>query len=212
MRCVRVWFLVNLLIIFGLMGCSQTPASSVTEAVSDSASNSGPSAATPLPQSPQSVAPTATASSKNLAASSHETASPTLVTTVPSVAVEINQEEKMAVGTSIPASSDQTVLHQIEQAKNDLTQRLGVDASQIAVLEAREVTWPDTSLGCPEEGVVYEPSAQVGLLIRLGVNRQMYFYHSDKTSPPFLCEQTLPLFKGTPKVDEMVPPPDSEID
>jgi len=100
----------------------------------------------------------------------------------------------------------------VKQAKEDLAQRLGIVIDQIAALEVREVIWPDSSLGCPEEGVTYQQVPQEGLLIRLGVGKSMYFYHSDKTQAPFLCEQRSDILKITPKVDELVPPPDSEID
>ena len=100
----------------------------------------------------------------------------------------------------------------VRQAKEDLARRLSIDVDQIKTLEVREVVWPDSSLGCPEEGIVYQQVPQEGLLIRLGVGKSMYFYHSDKTQVPFLCEQRLDILKITPKVDELVPPPDSEID
>lgn len=37
---------------------------------------------------------------------------------------------------------------QIDAAKQDLAQRLGIDTSTIEVVEVAAVTWPDTSLGC----------------------------------------------------------------
>jgi hypothetical protein len=52
-----------------------------------------------------------------------------------------------------------------------------------------------------------------GLLIRLGVGKEMYLYHSGENADPFLCESTSPVIPNvTPEIDELVPPPDSEID
>jgi len=101
----------------------------------------------------------------------------------------------------------------VEKAKEDLAQRLSIDISQINLVEAREVIWPDASLGCPQPGMVYAQVQVEGLLIRLGVGKEMYFYHSGGTADPFLCESTSQVVpKFTPKTDEFVPPPDSEID
>jgi hypothetical protein len=101
----------------------------------------------------------------------------------------------------------------IEKAREDLAQRLSIPASQIKLLETRQVTWPDASLGCPQPDMVYAQGSVEGLLIRLGVGKKMYLYHSGGTTEPFLCESTSPIFsESTPKTDEFVPPPDSEID
>lgn len=215
MRYTWFLFLIALLAIFSLTGCSPAATPLTTTDRPDSAATLAPAAPTstmtPVALSPLSAGAT-TASADAVLAAPRDEATPVRLTTVPDNTTGTIQEEKMAVGTSVPALTDQAIPDQIQQAKDDLARRLGVDAAQISVLEAREVTWPDSSLGCPEAGVDYEPVARAGWLIRLSVDRQMYFYHSDQTSPPFLCEQTLNLLKGTPKVDEMVPPPDSEID
>jgi hypothetical protein len=101
----------------------------------------------------------------------------------------------------------------VAKAKENLAYRLSVRMDQINLLEVREVTWPDTSLGCPQPGVAYAKAPQEGLLIRLGVDQEMYFYHSGGTQDPFLCEGTSQVVpQVTPKADEFVPPPDSEID
>jgi hypothetical protein len=101
----------------------------------------------------------------------------------------------------------------VNQAREDLARRLSVPADQVEVLEVRAVVWPDSSLGCPKPGRVYAQVLQEGLLIRLSVDREMFFYHSGGTQAPFLCEGTSHVVpKITPKADEFVPPPDSEID
>jgi len=98
------------------------------------------------------------------------------------------------------------------QAKKDLARRLSVKVDEIKLLEAREVTWPDSSLGCPQPGKVYSQVLQGGLLIRLEVGGRMYFYHSGEDLGPFLCEQTSRLVPHPTKGEEFVPPPESEID
>jgi hypothetical protein len=101
----------------------------------------------------------------------------------------------------------------VSQAKGDLAERLGVPVEEIKLLSFTEVVWPDASLGCPQPDMAYAQVAQEGVLIRLGVGREMYFYHSGGDQAPFLCEgtsQIVPEF--TPRFDELIPPPGSEID
>ena len=114
---------------------------------------------------------------------------------------------------SLPTPANPGLQILIEKAKEDLAHRLSISATQINFLEAREVVWPDASMGCPQPDMVYAQVPVDGLLIRLGVGKEMYFYHSGGTADPFLCEsmsQVIP--RVTPKTDEFVPPPDSEID
>jgi hypothetical protein len=80
------------------------------------------------------------------------------------------------------------------------------------LLEVREVTWPDSSLGCPQRGKFYNQVPQDGLLIRLEAEGCMYFYHSAGTLNPFLCEESSRMVPHPTRGDEFVPPPGSEID
>lgn len=75
----------------------------------------------------------------------------------------------------------------IEQARQDLAARLGVPAAEIQVVEARAVTWPDSSLGCPEPGRMYLQVLTPGYRIVLEVRGQRYAYHAGRQGPPFLC-------------------------
>ena len=225
MKCRFIWLLASWLIIAALAGCNQVSTPLAAETVPDTTPASTLVVATPT----TTTAPQPTHTSKpiptNIGLNEETTpvsdeATPVDITksglqltAVPVTVTQIIQEETMTVDTPIPASSDQTVQLQVKKAREDLSQRLSIDVDQIKTLEIREVIWPDSSLGCPEEGVAYQQVPQAGLLIRLGVGENMYFYHGDKTQAPFLCEQTSELFKrGTPKVDELVPPPDWEID
>lgn len=107
---------------------------------------------------------------------------------------------------------DPGLLPLVDQAKADLAERLSIGADLISLREARGVTWPDTSLGCPQPGMAYNQVLTPGLMIRLSAAGQMYSYHSGGGREPFMCEQTSVIPEPTPKADEFVPPPDSEID
>jgi hypothetical protein len=101
----------------------------------------------------------------------------------------------------------------IIQAKEDLAERLGISPNQIALLSFEAVVWPDSSLGCPQPGMRYLQVPMDGALMRLGVDTEMYFYHSGGAQDPFLCEQTSQIIpRVNPKFDELVPPPGSETD
>jgi len=76
----------------------------------------------------------------------------------------------------------------VDRAVADLAQRLNVDRSSIAVVEARAMVWPDAAMGCPRPGLMYPQVQQEGALIRLTTGGREYAYHSGGSRPPFLCE------------------------
>lgn len=75
----------------------------------------------------------------------------------------------------------------IEQARRDLAGRLGVPVEEIRVVEARAVTWPDSSLGCPEPERLYLQVLTPGYRVVLEAQGQRYAYHAGRQGPPFLC-------------------------
>ena len=111
-----------------------------------------------------------------------------------------------------PGLEDPIIVKIVDKARQDLAERLSLPVDQIELREVRKVTWPDSSLGCPQAGVTYTQEPQAGLLIRLSASGNMYFYHSGISLEPFTCENSLLNLKANPKEDELVPPPDSEVD
>jgi hypothetical protein len=87
-----------------------------------------------------------------------------------------------------PALPDQNSNPFVKQARDDLAARLGIDPAQITLIEFRDVTWPDSSLGCPHPDMGYLQVLMDGYLIRLGVGKQVYEYHGGGGRAPFLCE------------------------
>ena len=86
----------------------------------------------------------------------------------------------------------------IEQAKEDLAQRLSTSATEITVVDARDVVWSNSSLGCPQPGMLYAEVLTPGYLILLNANRQDYEYHAGKSSDAFYCERPDPPVEGMP--------------
>jgi hypothetical protein len=98
-------------------------------------------------------------------------------------------EVTVPVSPTLPLPGNPALQALVIQVKNDLAQRLGVEADQIDLVELTPVVWPDGSLGCPEPGMAYTQVQVEGLLIRLRAGKRIYAYHSGGGQPPFLCEQ-----------------------
>jgi hypothetical protein len=86
----------------------------------------------------------------------------------------------------------------IEKAKDDLARRLSISMAHISLLEARDVVWPNSSLGCPQPGMLYADVLTPGFLILLSADNQEYEYHAGKGSDVFYCENPLPPVEGLP--------------
>ena len=88
-----------------------------------------------------------------------------------------------------PASGREKI---IEIAKADLAQRIAVSASQITVVEATEVEWSDSSLGCPQPGMFYLQVITPGYRILLEASGTQYEYHSNRDTYVVYCDNTNP--------------------
>ena len=86
----------------------------------------------------------------------------------------------------------------IEKAKEDLAERLSISITQINVLEAKEVVWPNSSLGCPQPGLAYADVLIPGYLILLNNNNQDYEYHASKSLEVNYCKIPTPPVPGIP--------------
>jgi len=131
--------------------------------------------------------------------------------TMPAVAT-LGDTAQMTPPTSPPPTSGLESL--IEKAKEDLAQRLSISVAQISLIEAREVVWPDASLGCPQPGMRYKQVPEDGALIILQDEGISYEYHSGGRRGLFLCEKVYKDPKMSPKLDvnNLTPPiPDNSI-
>ena len=89
----------------------------------------------------------------------------------------------------------------IEKAREDLAQRLSISITQISLVEAREVLWPDASLGCPQPGMKYKQVPEDGALIVLQVQETVYEYHNGGSRGLFLCEKAFADPEKLPQID-----------
>jgi hypothetical protein len=82
----------------------------------------------------------------------------------------------------------------VHAAVADAARRARVEPAWVAVVLAEAVTWPDSSLGCPQPG---RSSMQVlvpGYRIRLSIGQQQLEYHAGASGEPFFC----PAERATP--------------
>jgi hypothetical protein len=75
----------------------------------------------------------------------------------------------------------------VEKAKMDLGERFDIDPDQISVAEARLVDWPDASLGCPQNDMLYAAVITPGYWILLEAQNKKYPYHTDQSGQIILC-------------------------
>lgn len=75
----------------------------------------------------------------------------------------------------------------VSQARGDLARRLEIDESEIAVVDAGFVTWPNSAIGCPEPDMMYTQALVPGYRIRLRADGTLYHYHGASDRPPSHC-------------------------
>ncbi|MFT3855730.1 MAG: hypothetical protein QM733_23840 [Ilumatobacteraceae bacterium] len=76
----------------------------------------------------------------------------------------------------------------VDVAVADLAGRSGVDPALIVTVSARDVTWPDGGIGCPQPGMSYAQVQVDGAEIILQAGGVTYRYTLGGTRGPMLCE------------------------
>jgi hypothetical protein len=116
-----------------------------------------------------------------------ERALPTPTTGSPQAAPAGATPESATGGTEVtPPPEAQDV---VRLAKEDLAQRLGVAVDQIGLVSVEAVEWSDTSLGCPQPGMMYAQVITPGYRVVLEAGGQRYEYHTDTGRFVVLCEK-----------------------
>jgi hypothetical protein len=75
----------------------------------------------------------------------------------------------------------------VELAKEDLARRLEISVSEISLISVEAVDWPDTSLGCPQPGMMYAQVITPGFRVILAAKDRTYEYHTDVERFAVLC-------------------------
>jgi len=98
----------------------------------------------------------------------------------------------------LPTPSDLALQGLIQKTKEDLAQRLSISTAQISLVEATEVEWSDSSLGCPQPDMAYLEVITPGYRILLQANTMLYEYHSNRDAYFVYCENQVPPFIPKP--------------
>jgi len=77
-----------------------------------------------------------------------------------------------------------------------LSEQFDLPAESVTIVSVEPVTWPDASLGCPQEGVAYAQVMVEGSRITLGAGGETYTYHTAGTSEYVLCVDGAPGASG----------------
>lgn len=72
-------------------------------------------------------------------------------------------------------------------ALEDLAKKINASASQIKIVEMKEVEWGDMSLGCPQPGARYAQVITPGYKVTFEYNQKQYEYHTDKSRRFVTC-------------------------
>lgn len=88
-----------------------------------------------------------------------------------------------------PATDESAIVPRplTEKVKAHLASRLNINITEIRVIEALAVSWPDTSLGCPQPGLAYAQVITPGYRIILEAKGEQYPYHTDMGGHFLLC-------------------------
>jgi hypothetical protein len=90
-----------------------------------------------------------------------------------------------------PAATEVEPLAEVEQViqvvQKDLAQRLGQAAEAIQLVSVEAVEWSDTSLGCPQPGMMYAQIITSEFCVVLEAEGKGYGYHTDVGQFVVLC-------------------------
>lgn len=102
------------------------------------------------------------------------------------------EEVSMTPWPTAPAPADPGAQALVDQARQDLAQRLGVSRDAIGLVSFESVVWPDGGLGCPSPDVAYTQVQVEGYRIVLGHGKRVFAYHGGAGRAPFLCDNPAP--------------------
>ncbi len=78
-----------------------------------------------------------------------------------------------------PAPAGQGTERVIQLVRQDMAQKMSVAIDEIREVSVEAVDWPDTSLGCPQPGMMYAQMITPGFRVKMAVKGQTVEYHTD---------------------------------
>jgi hypothetical protein len=107
-------------------------------------------------------------------------------TPTPDATVPTPMPDAGSASDAAPTPEDATLDAVVDRAIDDLTQRLG-EGEEFGVVVARHETFPDGSLGCPQEGELYTQALVEGYRVVLGRDERVWLYTAGEDGMPALC-------------------------
>ncbi len=86
-----------------------------------------------------------------------------------------------------PAPAGQGTERAIQLARQEMAQKMSVAIDEIREVSVEAVDWPDTSLGCPQPGMMYAQMVTPGFRVKLTVKGQTVEYHTDSGRRAVSC-------------------------
>lgn len=82
------------------------------------------------------------------------------------------------------------------KAVSELARDQHLSPAEVKVVEWKRVEWRDTSLGCPEPGMMYAQVITPGYLVLLQADGRTFEYHTDTTGNVVTCADPQPPLSG----------------
>ncbi len=75
-----------------------------------------------------------------------------------------------------------------EAARKVIAQKAGVGADELKLVSVAAQEWNDSSLGCPEEGMMYMQVITPGYKVVLEADGKQYEAHTDRSGRAVTCQ------------------------
>lgn len=120
------------------------------------------------------------------------------VEVIPRTSMPDSDGEEGDVMPDLIITLDPNVQTLLQIAKEDLAGRLKISADQIQLSKIEAVTWPDSSLGCPQIGGAYLQVLTSGFRLILETGGKKYSYHTDDKDRVLFCPMLRPGLETVP--------------
>jgi len=114
--------------------------------------------------------------------------------------IPLPTEVPILIVTAEPEIGLMTEEEALTLAKETLAKELGVDEEEITVERAEPVRWRDTSLGCPQKGMMYAQVITPGYRVWLQVEGKTYDVHVG-SGRAVVCESASKVVKTPPPAE-----------
>jgi hypothetical protein len=101
--------------------------------------------------------------------------------------VAVEEPTPQPRGVPAPHGRSPEIARQIQVALADAARRSGIEAAELVVDSAEDVSWLDGSLGCPAPDLMYTQALVPGYRIRIVAAGRTLDYHADTRGEMLLC-------------------------